>query len=62
MVIKLCQFLSVSGSSLIDRGIALPPLSHAKIESLSYGDWMIKETKPKKLFKSVTEGSAEPEG
>ncbi len=62
MVIKLCQFLSVSGSSLIVNGISLPPLSHAKIESLSYGDCIIRETRPKKLFKSVTEGSAEPEG
>jgi hypothetical protein len=42
--------------------MGLPLLSHAKIESSSYGDLIIKEIKPKKLFKSVTDGSAEPAG
>ena len=44
------------------RGMEFPLLSQAKIESSSYGNLIIKETNPKKLFKSVTDGSAEPDG
>ena len=47
---------------MIERGIEFPLLSHAKIESSSYGDFTMRDTKPKKLCKSVTDGSAEPLG
>ena len=33
-----------------------------KISSSSYGDFTIIDTNPKKLFKSVSDGSAEPTG
>ena len=47
---------------MIERGIEFPLLSQAKIELSSYGDFTINDTNPKKLCKSVTEGSAEPLG
>lgn len=43
-------------------GIEFPPLSQAKTESSEYGNLTINETNPKKLFRSVTDGSAEPLG
>ena len=42
--------------------IWLPLLSQAKMSSSRYGHFIISETSPKKLFRSVTDGSAEPPG
>jgi hypothetical protein len=47
---------------LVEIGIELPDLSHAKISFSEYGALIITETKPKKLFKSSSDGSALPAG
>ena len=47
---------------LMNNGIEFPLLSHAKIESSSYGCLTIIETSPKKLCRSVIDGWAEPLG
>ena len=46
----------------IVSGIRFPPLSHANIDSSEYGNLTITETSPKKLCRSVTDGSADPLG
>ena len=49
-------------SSSMVISIWLPLLSQAKMSSSRYGHFIISETSPKKLFRSVTDGSAEPPG
>ena len=48
--------------SVTEIGIAFPELSQAKISSSLYGDFTISDIKPKKLFRSSNDGSAEPSG